>query len=278
MPLRHFLCPDEETRLITQCLEACPRNEGRCMALAHLIAIGGGDRKWEGKMSVTQLIKGTRQAFLGITQNYAVNPDDQAFALYGRLHHKRLEIINRRLEGLTEQKLTAEISGTLDKLEPDELHPSKYKLIDYKLVGAYSVAKALGLTNNEGQADMRDWELQLNKYRILLEGSEFADLFPVSRMFIQATIRDSGLKQMKSLGIPQRMPLIPVKKIDDSYVNEFFLSKEYALTSALKKGTLPDICSYEERWGNRRCTSGFCPVFYFCPEGAKMNRVQLHEA
>jgi len=126
---------------------------------------------------------------------------------------------------------------------------------------------------------MRDWELQLNKYRVLLEANaELSPLFPISRMLIQATIRDSGLKQMKSLGIPQRMPLIPVKRLEDNYVNEFFLAKEYALSSALKKGTLPDICSYEERWGNRRCTGGFCPVFCFCPEGAKMNRVQLQEA
>lgn len=277
MPLKYFKCPDNLIRPIISCLDQCPRTEGRCMTLAHLIAIGGGQRAWEGKSSVTQLLKGTRQAYLEITKDYIVNPDDQAFALYGTLHHRRLEIINKKLEGLAEQKIIGEISGTLDRLEPDELKPGYYKLLDYKLTGAYGVAKALGMMSKDRDPDMRDWELQLNRYRILLEHSELAKEFPISRMFIQATIRDSGLKQMNELGLPRRMPMIPVKKLDDSFVLEFFQAKEFALHSALTKGQLPEMCSYSERWSNRRCKAGYCPVVAWCPEGAKMNRIKLRE-
>ncbi len=281
MPLKYFKCPSEDAELITpvkDCLEMCPRSVGRCLALSHLTFIAQSGREWEGQASVTQLIKPTRLAFLEITKDYTVNPDDMAFLMYGTLHHRRLEGINEKLEGLTEHKISQEITGTLDRLEPDELNPGKYKLIDYKLVGAYAVAKALGIQNGEQvDPDMLDWELQSNKYCILLEADpKLSKLFPISRMLIQATIRDSGLKQMNMLGLPRRMPLIPVKRLDDDFVNEYFLTKDYALHKALESSEMPPMCSYQENWGNRRCKS-YCVVAGFCPEGAKINRVELME-
>jgi hypothetical protein len=255
----------------------CPRAEGRCLALSHLIFIAESGRQWQGQASVTQLINPTRLAFLEITKDYAVNPDDMAFRMYGTLHHRRLEVINKRLEGLAEYKISQEISGTLDRLEPDELYSGSYKLIDYKLVGAYSVAKALGIQNgNKVDPDMIEWELQNNKYRIMVESDpKLSKLFPISRLFIQATIRDSGLKQIKSFGLPCRMPLIPVRKLDDDFVNEYFLNKDYGLHKALESGELPPMCDYNGRWGGRRCQKQYCAVHYFCPEGAMINRVQL---
>ena len=225
---------------------------------------------------MTQLINPTRLAWLEIVKDYAVNPDDMAFMMYGTLHHRRLETINRKLEGLTEQKLSSDISGTLDRLEPDELNSGSYKLIDYKLVGAYSVARALGINNKqEVDPDMLNWELQLNKYRLLLEADPIlSPLFPISRLLIQATIRDSGLKQMNTLGLPRRMPIIPVSKLDDDFVMEYFLTKDYLLHKALETGTMPEMCDFKGRWGGRRCKS-YCFVSAFCPEGAMLNKVKL---
>lgn len=277
MPLKFFNCPDGVARLIVQCLEHCPRQEGRCLALSHLIAISD-QRLWEGQASVTQLIKPTRLAYLEIVKDYAVNPDDMAFMLYGTLHHRRLEIINKKLEGLSEHKLKGDINGTLDRLEPDELKGNHYKLIDYKLVGAYSIAKALGLQNGDAEPDMIEWELQLNKYRLLLEeNDELSGMFPINRLIIQATVRDSGLRQIKSLGIPKRMPMIPVRKLPDDYVAEYFLHKDYALHKALETNAMPEMCDYHGRWNGRRCQKQYCFVHYFCPEGAKINKVELQE-
>lgn len=296
MPLKYFKCPDGKTRPVSECLEECPRpiptpeqfklleqgklkwsDFGRCLALGHLTFIGNSQREWNGTASVTQLLKPTRLAYLEITKDYTIRPDDMAFMMYGTLHHRRLEIINKQLEGLTEQKLTQDISGTMDRLEPDELNPGQYKLIDYKLVGAFSVAKALGvMKGNEVDPDMLDWELQLNKYRMLLEADpELSPLFPVSRLLIQATIRDSGLKQMNTLGLPRRMPMIPVRTLEDDFVSEYFLSKDYALHMALEKGEMPDLCDYQGRWKGRRCNKQYCFVHMFCPEGAKINKVPL---
>lgn len=279
MPLTTFLCPDGIKRPVKQCLEKCPRKEGRCLALSHLTYIGTSQREWEGQSSVTQLIKPTRLAWLEIVKDYSVNPDDMAFMMYGTLHHRRLEAINKKLEGLSEQKIIGEISGTLDRLEPDELHDGYYKLLDYKLVGAYSVAKALGLQQKNGDTadpDMLDWELQLNKYRMLLEADpKLAPLFPISRLLIQATIRDSGLRQIKSLELPCRMPMIPVRKLEDDFVTEYFTSKDLDLHKALSSGVMPPMCSYNGRWGGRRCQKQYCFVHYFCPEGAMVNKVKL---
>ena len=127
--LKYFRCPDGETRPIVDCLTKCPRKEGRCLALSHLTFIAQSQREWEGQSSVTQLIKPTRLAYLEIVKEYSVNPDDMAFMMYGTLHHKRLEIINKQLEGLAEYKISQEISGTIDRLEPDELKEGYYKLI-----------------------------------------------------------------------------------------------------------------------------------------------------
>jgi hypothetical protein len=272
--LKFFRCPDSITRPISQCLESCQRSEGRCLALAHLTYIGHSEREWQGQSSVTQLIKPTRIAFLELTKDYAADPDDYAFRMYGSLHHRRLDIINKKLDGLSEYTLKQGVNGTLDRLEPDELQPGYYKLMDFKLVGAYSVAKALGIHNGEEvDPDMFEWELQLNKYASMVEADPIlAPLFPISRLFIQATIRDSGLKQINMLKLPKRMPLIPVQRLPLDFITEYFLTKDYLLHKALETGILPPMCSYSENWAGRRCKK-YCSVFEACPEGRMVNRL-----
>jgi hypothetical protein len=258
VPLTAFKCPDSITRPISLCLDHCPRQEGDCLAMA--IRIGASNqREWNGKASVTQLLKGTREAYLQIVCDYAADPDDMAFMIYGSMQHRRLEIINKRLEGLTEHAFSQEISGSIDRLEPDVLNKGYYRLIDFKFTGAYSLT-----------VDKHDWELQLNRYRLLIESTpEIKDLFPISKMYIQAIIRDSGLRQMESLGLTKRMPLIEMPKLDDMDTYYYFHDKEALLQEALRTKTMPPLCSYEERWNNRKCLK-YCLVKEKCPEGSKM--------
>jgi hypothetical protein len=289
MPAKYFLCPNGNKILIEQCLQKCPRpiptpeqwelliqgklnwaDFGRCLALGHLTFISYSSHTWHGKASVTQLIKPTRQAWLEIVKEYTLIPDDQAFTMYGTLHHQRLETVNKKLEGQAELKVIGEISGIIDRLEPDELKEGFYKLIDYKLVGAYSIAKALGNENRD--PDMNDWELQLNKYKLLLEAdSILSKLFPISRLVIQATVRDSGLKQINMLNLPKRMPMIPVKLLDPNEVNEYFMTKDYLLYKALEDNIMPPMC--EDTWQGRRCRS-YCSLAQYCPEGAKIKKLE----
>lgn len=120
MPLTQFICPDQRRVNITDCLSSCPV---RCMSLPTLKAIADGERVWSGQASTTQLLKGTRQAYLEITQDYAVSPDEYAFALIGTRHHKILDAVAKKLDMISEKKLDGEVSGILDLLERDSNAP-----------------------------------------------------------------------------------------------------------------------------------------------------------
>lgn len=267
MPLTYFACPDGIKREIKECWLSCPRSIGRCLSLPTLYEIGK-TREWRGKPSTTQLLKGVRQVYLEIKHPFAINPLDSAFMLLGTRHHQKLEYSAKQLEMIAEKQINAEISGILDLLEPDCLNPDKYILYDYKTSGSYAVARALGRKNEDGSPDMREWELQLNKYRIEIETLGF----PISRMIIQSCVRDGGTSSAYKNNVPEKFVLIPVKQLDDMEVYYYFYDKAKALKEALETGTIPPMCSYEERWSNRRCTANYCPVYEWCPEGMKMNK------
>lgn len=162
--LTSFRCPDGITRPIVQCLEKCSRPEGRCLSLPTLYEIGKV-RPFAGTFSTTQLLKGCRQVYLEILKPHSIDPLDTAFMLLGTRHHQKLDFAAKQLNMDSEKKLDAKISGILDLLEPDELHEGFTKLIDYKTSGSYAIAKALGRKSDTGESDMREWELQINKYR-----------------------------------------------------------------------------------------------------------------
>lgn len=267
MPLKSFLCPDGVTRPILECLEKCPLETGRCLSLPTLTEIGY-DRKWTGTPSTTQLLNPTRIEYLKIKHDYAISPFDRAFALLGTRHHRRLELVAKRIEGLeAEKKLTGEVTGIVDLLEPNG-ESDTWRLIDYKTWGSYQVAKFTG--EKDGVYEIHQVELQLNNYRIMAQ-----DLgFNITQLFIQATVRDGGTYTARNNKVPDKMLLIPVKILDDNYVREYFLTKAFALKSAVDKGILPDMCDYNGRWAGRRCKPEYCEVYRYCPEGAMMNKVK----
>jgi hypothetical protein len=265
MALTYFLCPSGNKIKITECLERCPNPEGRCLALPTLYQIGNV-REWKGVTSTTQLLNPTRYSYLQLKYEYAVDPFEQAFSLLGIRHHKRLEIIAKRLENLIPEQYLKDgtNSGTLDLLEPDEKFPDCWKLIDYKTWGGFSVKKALDTSTYEhGQI-----QLQLNDYRIKAESLGLK----VSRLFVQACVRDGGTMVSRTQKIDFRMKLIPIEKLPDDDVIEYFISKDTALRKALAEN-VTEICGYDGRWGNRRCNPKFCSVISWCKEGAAMAKV-----
>lgn len=271
MPLRFFNCPDGITREISECLEHCPRAEGRCLSLPTLHEVGRA-RVWKGMPSTTQLLNPVRMEYLKIKYDYAINPFDMAFALLGTRHHSRLEHTAKLIEGLQpEKRLQSELNtGILDLLEPDELYPNCYKLWDMKTFGSYAVAKVAGLSNN-GDDEIRRVTLQTNNYRVMAE-EELG--IKVSRILLQVTVRDGGTWVAKKNGVDDRMLVIPLEILPDDEVKEYFLTKAYLLCTAIEKDEMPKLCEFPERWNGRRC-SGFCEVFSYCPEGAMINKVPL---
>ncbi len=265
--LTYFSCPDNVRRPIKDCLEKCPRSEGRCLTLPTLYEIG--TVRPFTKPSITQCLNPTRMEYLRLKCDYAVSPVEQAFMLLGTRVHKRLEVIANKIKELkAEQRVEDEDTiGHLDLLEPDELYPNSWKLTDTKTWGSYQVAKILKRKAN-GEYDLLKVTLQVNGYRIKVEPLGL----PVSRLFVQAIIRDGGTYTAKDNGITEKMIMIPLERMPDEEVKAYFNRKAQSLLDALVANKLPEWCGYNDSWGSKRC-KGFCDVVEWCNEGSKVAKV-----
>jgi len=289
MPAKWFICPDGQWTKINECYEKC-RMHQRCMTIETLMEIGR-ERKWTGVPSVTQLLKGTRQAYLEIRKDYAIDPQDQAFSLLGTKHHLKLEKNLINTPTLLEVGMSEfGISGIADHYDAES-----QILTDYKTSGSYKVAKVVGIVKitreepilrpdgtplilksgkNKGKPKTRkitsfeirpetrdgfDWDMQLNMYRIFFERAGFK----VKKMQIQATVRDGGTYIAKQRGIDKNIYLIPIPFINDNDVIIYFKSKADDLLWALQNEVMPYRCSDYESWKGRRCEN-YCPVSAYC--------------
>jgi len=112
------------------------------------------------------------------------------------------------------------------------------------------------------KADNWEEEMQLNRYRIMLEERGIT----IGRMQLQVTVRDGGLAIATSRGITRNTYRIPIRKLDNNQVNEYFNLKTIQLTSALLNGRYDTPCNDRECWEGARC-KGYCDVSHFCPKG-----------
>ena len=279
MGYKYFICPDNQKCEISGCLQSC-RMGKRCLSLPTLRAISQ-QREWTGIPSTTQLLKGTREAWLEIVNDdLIINPQDRMFSLLGTKVHGTLE---RHIDNmLSEERISDEVSsGQMDCYDANSM-----TLYDYKTAGSYKVMQALGIvmvdvptgevyktgekkgqpkTRKEpqnGQPDMREWELQLNDYRIKLESQGFA----VKDMYIEAIVRDGGTIAARSRGIIQKAYLIPVRRMPDEEVKTYFKIKADALQSALATEVIPPPCTDEECWERRKCKA-YCTAWEHCDIG-----------
>ena len=269
MTLKFFKC-NVGTIPINDCWKHCPRPEGRCLSLPTLHSIGNA-RVWNGNPSTTQCQNPTRLEYLKVKHDFAVDPFSQAFSLLGTRHHGRLEDVAKKIEGLeSELKLKGEVSGILDLLEPLN-NSGNYRLIDYKTFGSYPVAKLLGLKGDkEKESDKHKLALQLNNYRLMSQDVGFN----VTEIKVQITVRDGNTKSAHINGVHENLYLLPVEILPDDEVREYFLTKAFNLCQAIEKDVMPEWCGYEDSWASKRCKS-YCDVAKYCPEGAKLNKVEL---
>ena len=288
MALEWFRCPDSKITTVKDCLSKCRMDE-RCLTLPTLTLMAD-ERKWTGIPSTTQLLNGTMYEFLKLTQPYIVDPDSRAFMLAGTKHHQPLEEVAKKLN------LPAEIPLNIDRDIFDLLEPENgnHVLTDYKLWGSYRVARALGIveagkkldpsgavyqkSGKWGQAgtpkmvtvfesmpqevDVFNEELQLNRYRIMLEELGIS----VSKMQLQVTVRDGGLAVATSRGITRNIYRIPINRLDNDMVKTYFRDKERVLLAALDAGQYDMPCDNRECWDGVKCER-YCEVARYCPKG-----------
>ncbi len=287
MSLEGFYCPDSEKVTVQDCLKQCRLGE-RCLTLPTLKLISK-EREWNGVASTTQLLQGTMEAWLKITQPYYIYPKSRAFMLAGTWHHKALEDVAKELG------LPSEVALSVDRDIFDLVEASDEGLVitDYKLWGSYHIVKALGITavgkipdpsgaiyQKSGawgkagspkminsfarvpdNADMWETELQLNNYRVKLKAFGIS----IARMQVQATVRDGGLAVAISRGVTENIYKIPVRFLPDIDVAKYFFNKNFNLHQALEYGWT-EPCSSRESWDGRKCAE-YCDVWEYCAKG-----------
>lgn len=272
-----FLCSNGDTIPIRQCFKSCPLGT-RCAPYPYLLE-AGADRPRESIPSVTQLLLGTREAYLKITQDYAVNPLSEVYAILGTATHS---ILGNSEFGLSDGKLFGwNIQGTPDLVASEN---GKNIIEDYKVIGSYKVALMLGMGKEEietgefykngkpktkkvfhkGWEKAENWEytMQLNMYRILYEDKTGEKIHQLKNFCI---VRDGGTIASKSRGIFENTAYIDVPILDDAVVKEYFFAKRDALLDALNNKEMPPICAPRERWDNNKKCESYCDVKQWCP-------------
>lgn len=317
--LKWFISPTGEKVTIEDALNGALHEY---YPMPYLVACAD-ERPWTGKPSTTQLINGTRMEYLKIITPYAIDPKDQAFRILGTRAHTKLEEL-APFENITELEMESdEITGICDLLErnPD----GTWRLTDYKTWGSFRVMLALGLEKKRrlafnqygdpilyqksgkwGKAgtqkyedyyepnpefiNNREAELQLNRYRVILEKYNYT----ISEMMIFYTVRDGGCWDARNRGIYDNVYFKSIEKYNDDYIYDYFSRKKVKLLSHLDqyriemnsqiigdiiigkehdvdfeilKRRCPPECSEEEVWYRNgrpaRCLK-YCPVSEMC--------------
>lgn len=268
--LKNFICPNRAITSIEKCLEKCPFGE-RCAPLSYL-KLCADEREWKGKPSVTQLQRGTREAWLKIKRDYSENPDSQVFRIIGSMGHALLEAYGIDPEHPLEYE---GITGIPDEIERDG---DEYTLIDTKVSGSYKVGLAIGitefdtgLTGPKGKpikkyeivpenADMEEWAMQFNMYRVMIEHQ-----LPITIGKIKCfmPVRDGGTFIAKNRGMDRNFYYTDVPFIDEDKVKDYFISKRDRLLFHLNNDTMPEPCNEQEAWKGNKC-KGYCSVVDHC--------------
>ena len=288
MPATKFICPKGQRIRITDCLRSCP-NQQRCMFLPTLRAVADSLNRNISEPTVTELISGVRETYLKKTSSYAVEPASILYALQGQAIHS---INEQQTYGaiLSEERLKDDITSGQFDLFGKILDTDDGVLGDLKVTSSFKLMKALGIykvkvntgeiyksglkkgqpkfkteLRYDGVRDLLDWSIQLNYYRLLLERAGFK----ISRMYIQAICRDASLRIAAERGIDKPVYIILINKISDHWLNRYFQHKAKLLREAIKSKTLPPVCSFRERWGNRKCL-GYCAARENCPYAQRL--------
>ena len=260
-----FICPDGGKIKTEDCLKKC-RMAGRCAPRQYLKYASNQKEKekgTEGKPSVTELIRGTREAYLRRVEEYYESPEDSAFAVLGTTAHTSLE------DGDSFE--WAGITGV-----PDGYDEEERTLVEYKTFGSYKVAKVIGMEEVEtgainskgkpvkewrrtGVPDVEEIALQLGAYRMMLAEKNK----PVESLNCHMIVRDGGTYIAKQRGITKNIYYVTIPELSGEEIESFFIYKRDELNKHLELRTLPVLCSPEECWEGNKC-KGYCPVVEYC--------------
>lgn len=265
----------------------------RCAMLPYLRAISQ-EREWRG-LTPSRAGTGPRKIVLEQKTDFAIDPDKRAWAMFGIGVHGKLSMHKYTYNVLSEEPLEDEkIRGIPDVLEEDEYMDGRYVLTDLKTWGSFKVTKGLGIIKEieylrdpqtggllyfktgkrKGQPktrqklvvdankiDMRAEEFQLNCYRILFEKYGF----PINKLWIMVICRDGGTQIAFSRGIMRNTYMIPVRRLPDKEVLDFYAKLRLEVEKGLENWPCHiRKCNAFESWDGRRCKPDLCEVWLAC--------------
>lgn len=255
-------------------------------------------REWDGLPHVTDLLKGTREAYLEYTRPYAQDVDQLAYSIMGKNTHAGLEGDGSELEFRSET-----VQGRTDILEP--IGGDRLRLTDIKNQGSYAVASALGIVQDreyvldengnrqiyksgkkKGEYKTRnitvrdpsraDWgtiDAQLNIYRVVLNALFHTDALPkhlkpyqgytITELAVFFIVRDGGTIAALSRGVDRRTYYLSVPIHDDQLTWDFIWERSGKLRYAIQSDAMPEPCTAEEAWAGTKCKK-YCPVAKWC--------------
>jgi hypothetical protein len=253
------------------------------------LRMAADERVWDGKPHVTDLFAGIRELWLKKNRDYGIDPDDAAFRAVGTGTHERLEAHTGAFD---DKEIALEVDEIQGRSDLKTMINGEIALVDYKVVGSYKVAKALGIYQedeavldengkavlfktgkNAGQpktkkvtkvdpakADMTDYIRQLNIYRVLWKKIFGED---IQNLYIFAILRDGKTMIATSRGLHKQTYTIRVPVANDEKVWAYINKRSQALCDAMAGTDVPPLCSNEENWDGRKC-QGYCPVAKHC--------------
>lgn len=171
-------------------------------------------------------------------KDISVDASENIWALFGTAVHHILSTANLD-DTIQEERFYLKIADWTLSGQPD-LYRKVLKLIeDYKVTSVYKVQAG----------DYKDWEFQLNCYKLLLENAGH----PVEQLRIVAIMRDWSFKEARS-GRIQDYPKTQVQSISipvwqpiDTLLEIARRIKLHQSVKTLNRETLPQ-CTAEERW------------------------------
>lgn len=256
-------------------------------------------RKWNGTPHITDLIKGTREAFLLYTADCVIDLDATAHALGGLFKHGKLEDVfvdNSRYTFRAEQKVNwLDIDGRLDAMLLDFNQHIIY-IDDLKTAGAYKYKTYSGISTKKepvldefgntvyiksgknkgmpktkntfvrsaGERDNLEYDVQISFYGHALQEQDpqLKDWKMYLHIFFM--IRDGGMAASKSQGINFNTMREPVNIIPKDMLTEHLVPRRKALVDSINSGLVPDMCTRKERWDDRKCCLAYCSAFEVC--------------
>jgi hypothetical protein len=244
------------------------------------------ERSWIGIPSVTQLAVGERETWLKVNTPYTLDLETVTWAIFGTAGHKVMETSTGSEIHLRDKDDM--VYGTCDFYDADSR-----RLWDFKFVGSYKAAKAIGIQKEQvpvtdahgnpvrfktgaragevktttvikrtGSTDADDWIKQVNVYAFLLEQQGKV----VEEMNIFAIVRDFGTHECTNRGVTRPFYKIGIPRIPEEYIESYVTERSNAIKEAMAKPTPPPVCSKDFCWDGRKCDSKYCAVYTNCRE------------